>query len=132
EMARLHLLLAFFYAMQPGVFSFSMADLLGMTEPVGVDPMAPNEKSLYGSLPSQMKNSCSFANELKKILSVRTDSGIENGELIAIPDTHQRGLILLLHRLKGSRMLQLTAVNFSQMSVQETLDLPSIRQTTAI
>lgn len=131
ESARAHLLLAFFYAMQPGVFSFSLSDLLGMVEHQTVDLMNPNEQSLYGSLPSQMKNSLSFAMQLKKILSVRTDSGIEFGELLAVPQTRQKGLLILIHRLQGG-LVQLLAVNFGRTPVTQTLEIPSIKQTTAI
>lgn len=132
DLLKMHLLLAFFYAMQPGAFSFSVSDLLGMVSEQTVDLLNPNEASLYGSLPMQMKNSCSFAMQLRKILSVRTDSGIDNGELLSIPETKQRGLLILFHRLKGSGMLQMLAVNFGRTPVQQTLEIPSIRQTTAI
>ena len=131
ESARAHLLLAFFYAMQPGVFSFSLSDLLGMVEYQTVDLMNPNEQSLYGSLPSQMKNSLSFAMQLKKILFVRTDSGIEFGELLAVPATRQKGLLILIHRLRGG-LLQLLAVNFGRTPVTQTVEMSSIKQTTAI
>lgn len=129
--AKAHLLLAFFYAMQPGVFSFSLSDLLGMVEHQTVDLMNPNEQSLYGSLPSQMKNSLSFAMQLKKILSVRTESSIEFGELLGVPETRQKGLLILIHRLRGG-LLQLLAINFARTAATQVLEIPSIRQTTAI
>lgn len=132
EIAKTHLLLAFFYAMQPGAFSFSASDLLGTLSKQTVDLMCPNENTLYGSLPAQMKNSCSFAMQLKKILSVRMDSGIESAELIAIPETVQRGLMILVHRLKNGGMTQLLAVNFGRTAATQVLDMPNVRQTTAI
>jgi hypothetical protein len=127
-----HLLLALFYAMQPGVFSFSVSDLLGLTADEIINPMVPNENSLYGSLPSQMKNSCSFANRLKEILMTRMSCNIESAELFDVPDTNQKGLLILLYRLKGSFMTQMLAVNFSSATVRQTIDLPALSQTSAI
>ncbi|MBX7067735.1 MAG: hypothetical protein K1X28_10970 [Parachlamydiales bacterium] len=127
-----HLLLALFYAMQPGAFSFSVSDLLGLTSNEKANLLCPNEGSLYGSLTSQMKNSCSFASRLKQIIMARINSGIESAELTAVPSTNQKGLLILIHRMKGSLMTQLTAINFGSSEAKEILDLPGIRQTSAI
>jgi hypothetical protein len=126
-----HLLLAFFYAMQPGAFSFSVSDLLGTLGQQSVDLMSPNENTLYASLPGQMTNTKSFAVQLKKILQVRRDSNIANGELIAIPMTNQKGLMILGHKLPNG-MQQLLAVNFGKTNAMQTLEIPEIRNTTAI
>ena len=127
-----HLLLSHFYAMQPGVFSFSASDLLGTIQHQTIDLMKPNENTLYPSLPGQLTNPKSFAMQLRKILSVRKEYEIESGELVAILETNHRGALLLLHRLRKSGMLQLLAVNFSRSPVQETIAIPSLRGTTAI
>ncbi len=127
-----HLLLALFYAMQPGVFSFSVPDLLGLTSEEVVNILNPNENSLYGSLSSQMKNSCSFAMKLRKLIDVRIQSGIDTAELIDVPNTKQKGLLVLLHKLKGSQMTQMLAINFSKSPVSQTFEMPNIRQTSAI
>ncbi len=132
EISRAHLLLAFFYAMQPGTFSFSLSDLIGSLNPQSINLMGPNENSLYGSIPSQMKNSSSFATELKTILSTRINSGIDQGELIAVPDTAQKGLLVLMHRLPGSGITQLLALNFGRTTAQQLLEIPSLRKTSAI
>jgi hypothetical protein len=132
DLIQTHLLLALFYAMQPGAFSFSVSDLLGLKNLETVDLLNPNEGSLYGSLSSQMKNSLSFANQLKQILLIRKESAIENGELLSIPETKQKGLFLALHRIQGSSLLHLLAINFSKTEAQQTLEIPQIRQTTAI
>lgn len=130
--AKAHLLLAFVYAMQPGVFSFSGSDLLGMTTNEPFSLMDPNENSLYGSLSSQMGNRCSFARRLQTILSVRAKSGIERAELIGVLNTRQKGLFVLLFQLENSQMLQMLAVNFSKGSATERYEIPAIRDTTAI
>ena len=128
---QLHLLLAFFYAMQPGSFSFSISDLLGTLESEKVDLIWPNKNILYGSLPSQMKNQCSFAKRLRNILRVRKSSDIAKGTLVHIPDVNNRGLLILIHELSPSK-IQLIALNFSKSNAKQTLEIPEIRQTSAI
>jgi trehalose synthase len=129
-----HLLLAFFYGMQPGIFSVSLSDLLGAL-PNSQGPLnlfGPNESTLYPSLPLQLKNSRSFATGLNQILTVRKDRGLPHAELISVLPTPHRGTLLLLYRQKGTQFLQLLAMNFSRTPVQEALELPQLRQTTAI
>ena len=132
EIGKTHLLLALFYAMQPGAFSFSTSDLLGTLKPQIVNLMGTNENTIYPSLPGQMKNPKSFAMQLRKILDTRRGNAIESGELIAVPETMQRGLIILIHRLRENRMLQLLAINFGRSDAEQTLEIPEIAQTTAI
>lgn len=130
DVTELHLLLAFFYAMQPGVFSFSVSDLVGAVDKQKLNLMGSNETTLYASLPGQINNGKSFASQLRKILAIRRDTGIANGELIAIPRTQHPGLMLLVHQQKG--MLQLLAVNFGRTKAEQSLEMPLFRHTTAI
>lgn len=127
-----HQLLAFFYAMQPGVFSFSASDLLGTLAKETIDLMGTNENTLYASLPGQFLNQNSFAMRLRKMLTVRRDNNLQSSELVAVPETNQPGLLLLIHRSKSSCMLQVLALNFGQTPVSQTLDIPAVRNTTAI
>lgn len=131
EVMGVHLLFALFYAAQPGVFSFSVSDLLGLTSNRPASLLEPNEHSLYGSFPSQCKNSCSFASKLKNILSMRINSTIESAELVDVLPTCQKGLLVLLHRQKN-QMLQMLAINLSKKPVYQTFDIPEIRHTTPI
>jgi hypothetical protein len=131
DITKVHLLLALFYAMQPGVFSFSASDLLGTLKEQPLNLTGPNEGTIYPSLPAQMQNGQSFAMQLRNILSARKESGIESGELVSIPRTKDKGLLILVFRLRNG-MTQLSALNFGSAPVQQTIDLPSIRQTTAI
>ncbi len=112
-----HLLLSFFYAMQPGVFSFSAADLRGAN---GSDAM--KGPGLYHPLPRQLKTRCTFASRLKQMLTVRKDHNLHLAELLEVLPTRHRGLILLLHRLPLTNQLSLTAVNFSRSPLYETLE----------
>ena len=127
-----HLLLTFFYAMQPGAFSFSVSDLLGVLKRQTIDLLGSNPHTLYGSLPSQMQNMNSFAMQLRKMLSIRIDTAIDRAELISVPQTEQKGLLILIHKLQGGGTTQLLAVNFGKTAAQQTLEMPSFRQTTAI
>lgn len=125
-----HLLLAFTYAMQPGVFSISLPDLIGGSE--SIDLMGTNPKALYPSLPCQMQTPRSFASQLKEILSVRERSQIATGDLVSIPPVGNRGSLLLLYRLQNSRFFQLLAINFGRSPVQETFKLDGIKESWAI
>ncbi|HSX38139.1 MAG TPA: hypothetical protein VLE95_04840 [Chlamydiales bacterium] len=110
EIQKAHLLLAFTYAMQPGIFSLTLEDLLG----------------------DQIKSPSSFASHLKKILAIRAQSTIAMGELIDIPPSANRSVLLLLHRLPKSYFFHLLAVNFGKSPVQEKIMLPAIQDTWAI
>lgn len=134
EVENAHLLLAFFYAMQPGAFSFSAEDLLGaLPEKSGpLDLMGPNLSTLYASLPMQLKNSSSFASRLKKIIDARRENGLESAELAEVPKTVHKSALLLAFRMKRSSRLAILAVNFGKNKVEETLDSPAFRRTTMI
>lgn len=116
ELQKAHLLTAFFYAMQPGVFSFSAHDLRGAG---GGDPM--KGPGLYSPVPRQLKNANSFTSQLQQMLRARKELNLQLAELIDILPSCQKGLILLLHRLPLTRQYTLTAVNFSRSFVQETI-----------
>jgi hypothetical protein len=95
ELQQARLLLAFFYAMQGGAFSFSTRDLPG------------------SSLFAQLHHRGSFAGRLKRFFSVRGAQQMDRAELIEVPSTPHRSLCLLFHRLPN-RLLALTALNFSR------------------
>lgn len=134
EITNAHLLLAFTYAMQPGAFSISAADLVGSLPDQAnhLELNANDNASLYASIPSQLKNPRSFTSKLKVILQARRESNIATGELIALPYSPNPGTLLLLHRLPSSRFIQLLAINFGRKAVQEALVIQEISQTTAI
>src|SRR3989338_3321129 len=131
EAQKIHLLLSFFYAMQPGVFSFSASDLMGALTQEPLDLFSGNKASLYGSLESQMRNSCSFASRLRHMFSIRNDFGIAFGRLAAIPHTAHLNLLAIVYQLDGGRT-ELLTINFSKQKIHETFEIPSIRQTYAI
>ncbi|MGV8124739.1 MAG: maltose alpha-D-glucosyltransferase [Candidatus Xenobiia bacterium LiM19] len=93
-----------------------------------VNPCATHSKlgikkarCLYGPLPEQLKSPGSFAERLKRIIAIRNEYGIHLSEQIAIPSVKHSGLIVMVHRLPAGRGLQITAINFSRESVNETI-----------
>jgi trehalose synthase len=148
----LHLLLAFFNAMQPGVFALSGWDLVGdLTLPaaavrarladgdtrwinrgaydlLGANPSAtrssaglPRAVALYGPLPRQLERPDSFASQLARMLKVRSELRLYAGEVVDAPATRAKGLFVLVSRLPDTGDLEITAINFGDSSVDETV-----------
>jgi maltose alpha-D-glucosyltransferase/alpha-amylase len=141
EIKRVHLLLAMFNALQPGVFALSGWDLSGMLtvdaaevadliadgdtrwlnrgahDLRGVDePMRegrmPAGRSLYGTLSEQLADEHSFANGLRRILDVRDRFGIATATQLDVPDVADKAELVMVHELRDGT-LQITALNFS-------------------
>ena len=152
KIKRLHLLLAFYNAMQPGVFALSGWDLVGaLTLPaaavrerladgdtrwinrgaydlLGSNPRAmrsvaglPRAVALYGSLPQQLKKSDSFASQLARLLKVRANLHLYAARLADVPSVQAKGLLVLVHELPESSGLEITAINFGDRAVDESV-----------
>ena len=78
----------------------------------------PRGRSLYGSLPEQLKNNRSFVSRLRDILAVRRRFGIATSTQIDIPAVSNRALLVMVHRL-DSGLVQVTALNFSNHPISE-------------
>src|SRR4051794_11538863 len=138
---QVHLLLAMFNALQPGVFALSGWDLAGMLtvdaadvadliadgdtrwlnrgghDLRGVDDSPrdgrmPPGRSLYGPLPDQLADEQSFACRLGKILAVRDRFKIAMARQIDVPQVSHKAELVMVHQLRGNG-LQITALNFS-------------------
>jgi trehalose synthase len=136
-----HLLLAMFNALQPGVFALSGWDLAGMLtvdaadvadliaegdtrwlnrgshDLRGVDEPStegrmPAGRSLYGTLGEQLADPDSFASGLRRILDVRRRYGIATATQIDVPDVADKAELVMVHELADGT-LQITALNFS-------------------
>jgi len=114
QILELHVLLAKFFAWQPGVFSLSMEDLLGTV----------HQEHLYTL-------GGTFSSQLKSILRARREINLEHATLIDVPTTEQRGLLILRFELPNTYSA-LVAVNFSKQPVSENLESPTYYRTTAI
>ncbi|HET6550798.1 MAG TPA: maltose alpha-D-glucosyltransferase [Solirubrobacter sp.] len=141
RIARVHLLLAMFNALQPGVFALSGWDLAGMLtvdaakvpdliadgdtrwlnrgahDLRGVDEPAtegrmPAAPSLYGTLGEQLADPGSFASRLARIVEVRRRYGIASATQIDVPDVSNKAQLVMVHNLDGDR-LEVTVLNFS-------------------
>jgi trehalose synthase len=152
KIRRLHLLLAFYNAMQPGVFALSGWDLVGaLTLPaaavrerladgdtrwinrgaydlLGTNPKAsqsaaglPRAVALYGPLPEQLKSPDSFASQLARLLKARADLHLQAARLTDVPAVQAKGLFVLVHELPGSGGLEITAINFGDREVDESV-----------
>jgi trehalose synthase len=86
----------------------------------------PKAVNLYGSLTEQLADPDSFANKLKRILSVRQAYGIASSHQIAVPDVVSPGLLVMVHELPAGRGTQITALNFGATSIQETITLTHV------
>jgi trehalose synthase len=86
----------------------------------------PRPKSLYGSLVSQLQRPDSFASQLKKILAVRRAYDIAASKQILIPDVEHPSLLIMVHELPAGKGTQITALNFGNEALDETLHLPGI------
>lgn len=107
----------------------------GAVDLLGINPDAktstfglPRAKALYGPLPEQLKDANSFAMQLKRLLAVRKKYKIEQGELIAAPETHESAICLLVMRDPDRLSTIITALNFSRQPVEEELDLHAIKE----
>jgi trehalose synthase len=87
-------------------------------QPGAVEPTStmPRGRSLYGSLPEQLKQRTSFVRRLSEILRVRRRYGIATSTQIDIPVVANRALLVMVHRLHTG-LIQVTALNFSQHPV---------------
>ena len=149
---RLHLLLAFYNAMQPGVFALSGWDLVGALtlsaesvrarladgdtrwinrgayDLLGTNPQAqrsgaglPRAVALYGPLPAQLRDPQSFASQLARMLSARARMKLYAATLLDVPDVKAKGLFVLVHELPEHGGIEISAVNFSNQPIDETV-----------
>lgn len=81
--------------------------------------MLPRATALYGPLPAQLQRPDSFAAQLRRALKAREAYRLAEAELVDLPATRARGLLVMVHRLPGGRGTEVTALNFSRAPVEE-------------
>ncbi len=149
---QVHLLLAMFNAMQPGVFALSGWDLSGSlpldTSQVAelvkdgdtrwinrgaYDLMAlaphkqqassglPRAVNIYGTLPDQLRDPKSFARKLQTLLRIRDQYGIATSHQVDVPDTNNKAVLVMLHKLAAEGAYQATILNFSNEKVDDVV-----------
>ncbi len=102
-------------------------DLLGIAESEDSSIRGlPKARSLYGSLPNQLRNRDSFVSLLKSLLSLRDTLGIAQSELVAVPTVTDEGVVILLNKLPKpegkTQAWQITALNFARSPVKQKLE----------
>jgi maltose alpha-D-glucosyltransferase/alpha-amylase len=83
----------------------------------------PRAQSLYGPVPTQLRDPESFASQLKVLLAARHKYRVAEAELLDVLEPKSKGLCLLLLRLPGEE-IALTALNFGRQEVDEVIELP--------
>ncbi|MDO5866796.1 MULTISPECIES: maltose alpha-D-glucosyltransferase [Paenarthrobacter] len=101
-------------------------DLMG-TRPDAAKSAAgmPRARSLYGSLPEQLKDPSSYARRLQEILRVRESSGIATSVLLDVPEVSNRALLVLVNQL-GDGSLEVTVLNFSDQEIAGSIQSPHL------
>jgi maltose alpha-D-glucosyltransferase/alpha-amylase len=82
-------------------------------------------KTLYGSLPEQLKERDSFASQLKRMLEARRKARLAEGELIEVPEPEATALCVLVLRLP-EKGLAVTVLNFGRKEVEEVFRLGEV------
>jgi trehalose synthase len=98
-------------------------DLLGIAGDAEVRPrwgLLPFGRSLYGSLPDQLRDPGSFARRLQRIIEVRRQYEIHLADQLDIPSVPHKAMLVLLHQLPSSRQ-HLLVLNFSDEDVMGTI-----------
>ena len=86
----------------------------------------PRARSLYGTLPEQLKRRDSFASGLRDLLRIRSKYGIASARQVDVPDVAHPGMLVLVHELEaldeqGLPIVQLTVLNLSTEAVDGTV-----------
>ncbi len=156
QIQRLHLLLAAYNALQPGVFALSGWDLVGALplpwaavahladgdarwinrggyDLMDVNPTVthsngglPKATALYGSLPDQLARPDSFASQLQEMLALRQESQLFRARQVAVPECNNPALLVMVHELPDDGGVQVTALNFGPDAVEERAAIPAV------
>ncbi|MGI8715683.1 MAG: maltose alpha-D-glucosyltransferase [Solirubrobacteraceae bacterium] len=108
-------------------------DLIGIDEPQRTRwGRLPSGRSLYGTLPDQLRDPDSFASQLSRILDVRRSHEIHLADQLDVPAVSHRAMLVLLHELPSGQQ-HVLALNFSGEdiwgTVQSELLVPHSRVT---
>lgn len=76
----------------------------------------PRGRSLYGTLPEQLKDETSFVSRLRRILSIRETYEIALADQVDVPAVSHRGVLVMVHLLPDGRH-QVSVLNFSPEEV---------------
>ncbi len=83
----------------------------------------PKARSLYGSLPDQMRDPGSFLSGLTRLLKLRHDCKIFMADQIAVPQVKHESVFIMVHRLPYDAGIEVTALNFGHSAVDEMMSI---------
>ncbi len=105
----------------------------GAYDLLGVNPDAtasaaglPKAVALYGPLPEQLSRPDSFASQLKAMLKVRQAYKLYAARQVDVPATASPGLLVMVHELPEGLGVQVTAINFGAIPVDEAVWLAHV------
>jgi hypothetical protein len=81
--------------------------------------------TLYGPLPRQLEDRDSFTSRLARILKARAQLHLSTARLLDLPPVRARGLFVVVHQLPDSADIEVTAINFADRPVSESVPLPA-------
>jgi len=97
----------------------------------------PRATSLYGTVPNQLKKEDSFVSRLRDMLAVRRSHNIATARAVAVPEVTSDGVFIMVNRLEDGEEresdaeFQITAINFTGASVQESMAVNDVAFTDA-
>jgi trehalose synthase len=106
-------------------------DLLGVNPKAKASASAPRlplARALYGALPEQLQRAGSFASRLRRMLLARQTHRVPESEQIDVPAVKARGLLVMVHRLPARPALQVTAINFGRVAIDEEVPIREGRE----
>lgn len=83
----------------------------------------PRAGALYGPIDEQLRSETSFASRLRKMLAVRASLRLSEAEQLEPPSVQAKGLVVMVHRLPGTKALEVTALNFGRTPIDETVTI---------
>ncbi|MFP4498534.1 MAG: maltose alpha-D-glucosyltransferase [Vulcanimicrobiota bacterium] len=99
-------------------------DLMGNSPEVDKSTAGmPRAMSLYGSIPEQLKDKNSFLSRLQKILAIRKNYKIHLSEQMPLPQTNNKAVVMMVHKLPHTHDYEITALNFAQKRMKETTQI---------
>jgi len=110
----------------------------GAYDLIGVNPGAkasrsglPRAVALYGTLTEQLKDRDSFASQLRRMLRARKEIDIAFSKLVSVPETDNRGVLVMLFQDAKDDGWSISVLNFSRERVRGTAELPQLARKSA-
>jgi maltose alpha-D-glucosyltransferase/alpha-amylase len=82
--------------------------------------LLPAGRSLYGTLPDQLRDPNSFASRLSRVIEIRRRHEIHLADQLDVPDVPHRAMLVLIHRLPSGQQ-HVLAMNFSEEDISGTV-----------